>query len=109
MHTKILELMKEKFPELNLPEIPEGFQLNLSFSITRHVAEPKYQTIKWVHLSYNSDTGELIYTPWVDGYTYAQSEKITLGDMAAKIDWIKSTGTVTVHGAINLIVAPVTL
>lgn len=108
LHTRILDLMKEKFPELKLPGIPEGFSVSLCFCITRHITEAG-DLVRSINIEYDTCTGKITYVPWLDGFTSAQVTELSLEQLTDKIDWVKSTGTVTVNAAVTLKAAPVTL
>lgn len=108
MHNKIMELLKTEFPALNLPEIPEGYGVFLCIVLNRHTVEPG-DSVKELRLDYCSKTGNFIYTPWLDGYNSAQSVPTDLEQTKERIEWAKSTGTVTVAVDITLIVPEVTV
>ena len=65
LHHKIVEVLKQEFPDLKVPEIQEGFAVALTVSVERMVAEAGDQ-VKRLQFEYCSETGNFTYFPTLD-------------------------------------------
>jgi hypothetical protein len=108
LHHKIVEVLKQEFPDLKVPEIQEGFAVALTVSVERMVAEAGDQ-VKRLQFEYCSETGNFTYFPIAPGMSSAKGHSTTEAEFQHLLQWAKSTGTVNVRASVLFFGKPITV
>lgn len=107
LHHKIVEVLKQEFPDLKVPEIPDGFAVAITVAVERMVVEAGDQ-VKQLQFDYYHD-GSLTYFPIAPGMSSAVGHSMTETEFQHLLQWAKSTGTVNVRASVTLGCNPITV
>ena len=108
LHHKIVEVLKQEFPELKVPEIQAGFAVAITVVVERMVVDEGNQ-VKYLQFDYYSVTGDFTYIPMQAGMNSAPVRPTTETEFQHLLQWAKSTGTVNVRASVTLGCEPITV
>lgn len=109
LHHKIVEVLKQEFPDLKVPEIQDGFAVAITVVVERMVVEAGDQ-VKHLQFDYYSETGNFTYSPTAPGMSSAMCHSITTETAFQHlVQWAKSTGTVNVRASFTFGCNPITV
>ena len=100
LHHKIIEVLKQEFPALVLPEIQEGFVIGIMVSIER-LTPDALNPVKYMDFSYSSATGEFTYIPILGETGMGTGTSTTAEDFQSEIQWAKEHGPFTVNASVS--------
>lgn len=98
LHHKIIEVLKQEFPALSIPEIQEGFAISIAVSIER-LSPDAQNPVKYMEFTYYSGTGEFTYVPIL--YEAGIGHSTTVEDFKAEIQWAKEHGPFNVKASVT--------
>lgn len=107
LHHKIVEILKQEFPDLKIPEIQDGFVVAITVVVERMVVEAGDQ-VKQLQFAYYHD-GSLTYFPIAPGMSSAMGHATTETEFQRLLQWAKSTGTVNVRASVTFGCNPITV
>ena len=99
LHQKIIEVLKQEFPSLVIPEIQEGFTVSIAVSIER-LSPDDENPIKYMQFAYYSESGELSYIPIM--YENGVGGPIDIEEFQPKLQWAKEHGPFSVKASVTL-------
>ncbi len=108
LHHKIVEVLKQEFPDLKVPEIQDGFAVAITVVVERMVVEAGDQ-VKQLQFDYYSETGNFTYYPIAPGMSSAMGHSTTETEFQHLVQWAKSTGTVNVRASVTFGCNPITV
>lgn len=97
LHHKIIEVLKQEFPTLVLPEIQEGFAISIAVSIERLLPDEQ-NPVKYMEFAYYSATGEFTYIPMLCNSGIGHPTSVE--DFQAEIQWAKEHGPFNVKASV---------
>lgn len=98
LHHKIIEVLKQEFPALSIPEIQEGFAISIAVSIER-LSPDAQNPVKYMEFTYYSGTGEFTYVPIL--YDAGIGHSTTVEEFQAEIQWAKEHGPFNVKASVT--------
>ena len=108
LHHKIVEVLKQEFPDLKVPEIQDGFAVAITVVVERMVVEAGDE-VKILNFDYYSETGNFNYCPYAPGMNSGMCHATTETEFQHLLQWAKSTGTVHVRASITFGCNPITV
>lgn len=108
LHHMIVEVLKQEFPDLKVPEIQDGFAVAITVVVERMVAEAG-DKVKKLQFEYCSETGNFTYYPFAPGMSSARCRSTTEAEFRHLLQWAKSTGTVNVRTSVIFFGKPITV
>lgn len=106
LHHKIIEVLKQEFPALVIPEIQEGFNIAITVSIERLAPDQK-NLVKYMEFSYYSETGDFTYVPIL--FSYGIGHQTTVEEFQRELQWAKENGPFKVNASVNFICPSITV
>lgn len=98
LHHKIIEVLKQEFPTLVLPEIQEGFAISIGVSIER-LSPDEQNPVKYMEFVYYSVTGDFTYIPML--IESGIGHPTTVEEFQAEIQWAKEHGPFNVKASVT--------
>ena len=99
LHHKIIEVLKQEFPSLVIPEIQEGFAISIGVLIER--LSPDVQNpVKYMEFAYCSATGDFTYIPILVSES-GIGHPTTIEDFQSQIQWAKEHGPFKVSASVT--------
>lgn len=106
LHHKIIEVLKQEFPTLVLPEIQEGFAISIGVLIER-MSPDEQNPVKFMEFAYSSETGNFTYVPIV--YNSGIGHPTTVEEFQSNIQWVKEHGPFNVKASVTHVVPAITV
>lgn len=100
LHHKIIEVLKQEFPDLVLPEIQDGFDIGIIVSIER-LSTDAQNPVTYMEFVYSSATGEFTYIPMLSETGIGNCISTTAEDFQSDIQWVKEHGPFTVKACVS--------
>lgn len=98
LHHKIIEVLKQEFPALVIPEIQEGFAISIGVSIER-LSPDEQNPVKYMEFTYYSVTGDFTYIPML--LNSGIGHPTTVEEFQAEIQWAKEHGPFNVKASVT--------
>ena len=98
LHHKIIEVLKQEFPALVIPEIQEGFAISIGVSIER-LSPDEQNPVKYMEFTYYSVTGDFTYIPML--LNSGIGHPTTVEEFQSEIQWAKEHGPFNVKASVT--------
>ena len=99
LHHKIIEVLKQEFPALVIPEIQEGFAISLGVLIER-LSPDAQNPVKYMEFAYCSATGDFTYIPILLSKS-GIGHPTTVEEFQSQIQWAKEHGPFNVKTSVT--------
>ena len=106
LHHKIIEVLKQEFPSLVIPEIQYGFNIAITVCLERIAPDPK-NPVQYMEFSYYSETGDFTYVPFLLGSGIAHPT--TVDEFQTELQWAKENGPFKVNASFNFVCPSITV
>ena len=101
LHNKIIEVLTQELPTLVIPEIQEGFNIDITVSLERLTPDQK-NPVKYMEFVYCSDTGDFTCLPVLEYMESGIGHPTTVEEFQSKIQWAKENGPFKVNASFGL-------
>ena len=99
LHHKIIEVLKQEFPSLVIPEIQEGFAISIGVLIER-LSPDAQNPVKYMEFAYCSATGDFTYIPILLSES-GIGHPTTVEEFQSQIQWAKEHGPFNVKTSVT--------
>ena len=99
LHHKIIEVLKQEFPALVIPEIQEGFAISIGVLIER-LSPDAQNPVKYMEFAYCSSTGDFTYIPILVSESDI-GHPTNIEDFQSQIQWAKEHGPFKVSASVT--------
>ena len=99
LHHKIIEVLKQEFPALVIPEIQEGFAISIGVLIER-LSPDAQNPVKYMEFAYCSATGDFTYIPILLSES-GIGHPTTVEEFQSQIQWAKEHGPFNVKTSVT--------
>ena len=99
LHHKIIEVLKQEFPALVIPEIQEGFAISIGVLIER-LSPDAQNPVKYMEFAYCSATGDFTYIPILVSES-GIGHPTTVEEFQSIIQWAKEHGPFNVKTSVT--------